>query len=420
MNEQLELEYEKNIEKMKGFIKPNFSISISGLTELLAVLGIFVAVSLFVGIIMFFVECPSPTYYLKDLDYVGVFDWLHDYKSYFIEDDGLQIIFCNLFIYVGYLGAILYDWVFIFIEIFLLYKFKKFYDALLPEYQLVKFNKIGVVFWLFLIASIIAYIGQITDSVTLGVIAAICGIVCWVFGCIFFIWLSKKWSQFEAIKHLSYIWCIYFIGGHISIFLYFLALIDMESYDGGPLIIIYQIFDIILLLIFCSYIERKMCISVSERDIDVNSVKTVGQTQSETKEVKSEDVQANIEENNENDEDEEDYDDEELTEEEARYLEDVEFYLEEDGGVITPEARAILQRKCKRWGISEERANELEQLFSSASNTDYTDEEKEYIEIYQELSADGEITERKRRMLERERDLLGISQERAKELEENC
>jgi hypothetical protein len=87
--------------------------------------------------------------------------------------------------------------------------------------------------------------------------------------------------------------------------------------------------------------------------------------------------------------------------------------LEEDGGVITPEARAILQRKCKRWVISEERANEIEQMCVPS----YTEEEKEYIEIYQELCADGEITERKRRMLERERQSLGISEERAKELE---
>ena len=107
----------------------------------------------------------------------------------------------------------------------------------------------------------------------------------------------------------------------------------------------------------------------------------------------------------------------EVTKEEAQYLEEVKFFMEENNGVISSKARDILQRKSQRWGISEERANELEQLFSSASNTDYTDEEKEYIEIYQELSADGEITERKRRMLERERQSFGISEERAKELE---
>ena len=44
----------------------------------------------------------------------------------------------------------------------------------------------------------------------------------------------------------------------------------------------------------------------------------------------------------------------------------------------------------------------------------------EYVEIYKEISEEGEITERKRRMLERERESLGISEERAKELEENC
>ena len=66
--------------------------------------------------------------------------------------------------------------------------------------------------------------------------------------------------------------------------------------------------------------------------------------------------------------------------------------------------------------------NELTANFQSIESKlqSLRDEEKEYIEIYQELSAHGEITERKRRMLERERESLGISEERAKELEENC
>ena len=42
---------------------------------------------------------------------------------------------------------------------------------------------------------------------------------------------------------------------------------------------------------------------------------------------------------------------------------------------------------------------------------------EQYIDIYKELCADGEITERKRKMLNREREELGISEERAKELE---
>jgi uncharacterized membrane protein YhaH (DUF805 family) len=103
---------------------------------------------------------------------------------------------------------------------------------------------------------------------------------------------------------------------------------------------------------------------------------------------------------------------EELAPNEAKYKEEVLFLLEE--GAIDAEGRKLLERKRVRWEISEERANEIEQMCFSAS---YTKEEQEYMEIYQELCADGEMTERKRRMLDRERDLLGISQERAKELE---
>ena len=106
---------------------------------------------------------------------------------------------------------------------------------------------------------------------------------------------------------------------------------------------------------------------------------------------------------------------EELAPNEAKYKEEVLFLLEE--GAIDAEGRKLLERKRVRWEISEERANEIEQMCISPS---LSDEEKEYIEIYQELSADGEITERKRRMLDRERQSLGISEERAKELEENC
>jgi hypothetical protein len=85
----------------------------------------------------------------------------------------------------------------------------------------------------------------------------------------------------------------------------------------------------------------------------------------------------------------------------------------EDDGIIDSDERKLLERKRVRFGISEERAIEIEQMCVPS----YTEEEKEYIEIYQELCADGEITERKRRMLERERQSLGISEERAKELE---
>ena len=85
----------------------------------------------------------------------------------------------------------------------------------------------------------------------------------------------------------------------------------------------------------------------------------------------------------------------------------------EEGGVITSDERRLLERKRVRWGITEERAKEIEQMCSPT----LTETEQEYIEIYKELCADGEVTERRRRMLDREREELGISEQRAKELE---
>ena len=47
-----------------------------------------------------------------------------------------------------------------------------------------------------------------------------------------------------------------------------------------------------------------------------------------------------------------------------------------------------------------------------------SDEEKEYIEIYKDMLEDGKISERRRKILNKEAESLGISQSRVKELEE--
>ena len=47
----------------------------------------------------------------------------------------------------------------------------------------------------------------------------------------------------------------------------------------------------------------------------------------------------------------------------------------------------------------------------------FTDEEKEYMEILDDIIEDGTIPDNVRRLLERERKSFGISEERAKELE---
>lgn len=104
--------------------------------------------------------------------------------------------------------------------------------------------------------------------------------------------------------------------------------------------------------------------------------------------------------------------DESLTPNEEKYKEEVLFCLEDDGE-ISSEERIMLERKRKRFGITEERALTIEKMCAPS----LTEAEQEYVDIYKELCADGEITERKRRLLNRERESLGISEQRCVELE---
>lgn len=104
--------------------------------------------------------------------------------------------------------------------------------------------------------------------------------------------------------------------------------------------------------------------------------------------------------------------DESLTPNEEKYKEEVLFCLEDDGE-ISSEERIILECKRNRFGITEERALAIEKMCAPS----LTEAEQEYVDIYKELCADGGITERKRRLLNRERESLGISEQRAKELE---
>lgn len=105
----------------------------------------------------------------------------------------------------------------------------------------------------------------------------------------------------------------------------------------------------------------------------------------------------------------------ELTDEEQKYLEEVKFCFEEDHS-ISDSDRKYLERKRAKLGVSEERARIIEDTVVSGDGALTTDE-KEYIEIYKDFVSDGEITDRARRVLERERESLGISAERASELE---
>lgn len=101
------------------------------------------------------------------------------------------------------------------------------------------------------------------------------------------------------------------------------------------------------------------------------------------------------------------------TEDEKEYLEELKTCLEERGDISASERR-LLERLRKHLGISEERALELEESLKPS----LTDDEKEYLEEYKLCLEDGgEISASERRLLDKLRNRLGISEERAKEIE---
>ncbi len=103
----------------------------------------------------------------------------------------------------------------------------------------------------------------------------------------------------------------------------------------------------------------------------------------------------------------------EVDDNEQEYLDEVKACLEDDGQ-ITDKERRLLDRLRKSLGISEKRAKELEASVSSLS-----DDEKEYLEELRACMQDGNISDRERRLLDRLRKSLGISESRAKELEKS-
>ena len=85
-----------------------------------------------------------------------------------------------------------------------------------------------------------------------------------------------------------------------------------------------------------------------------------------------------------------------------------------EDGVIGDAERRLLERKRQKYCVSEERATLIEESCAPSLSA----EEKEYIEIYKDMLEDGEISERRRKILNKEAESLGISPSRAKELEE--
>lgn len=97
---------------------------------------------------------------------------------------------------------------------------------------------------------------------------------------------------------------------------------------------------------------------------------------------------------------------------EEEYLTELKEILAD--GEISPRERRLLEKIRIQSGISEERAAELE---NSLTALKLTKEEQEYLDEYKDVIADGEITEKARRLLDKFRKLNGISEERAKEIE---
>ncbi len=102
----------------------------------------------------------------------------------------------------------------------------------------------------------------------------------------------------------------------------------------------------------------------------------------------------------------------EYSDNEREYLNIVKELLEDDAE-ITPRERKMLDRIRQSLGISEERATELEDSLTPQ----LTEDEQEYVEMYQEYAEKGEITEKERRRLDKFAAALGISEERMKEIE---
>ena len=101
---------------------------------------------------------------------------------------------------------------------------------------------------------------------------------------------------------------------------------------------------------------------------------------------------------------------------EEEYLDNLCELLEDDAE-ITPRERKMLDRIRQKLGISEERAKELEALLSKPQ---LTEDEQEYLDMYREYAEKGSVTEKERRRLDKFAAAMGISEERANEIEQMC
>lgn len=86
-------------------------------------------------------------------------------------------------------------------------------------------------------------------------------------------------------------------------------------------------------------------------------------------------------------------------------------------GIVSERERRLLDKLRDKLGLSVYRAKELENALVKPL---LSSEEAEYLEEYNAVSKDGQVSENERRLLDKLRVMLGLSYERAKELEEKA
>lgn len=101
----------------------------------------------------------------------------------------------------------------------------------------------------------------------------------------------------------------------------------------------------------------------------------------------------------------------EISASEQEYIDELKEMLAE--GELTPLERRLLDKIRISLGISDERAIQLEESLQPT----LTDEEQDYLNEYKAIIAEGEPTDRNLRLLSKFRKALDISEERAEEIE---
>ena len=97
----------------------------------------------------------------------------------------------------------------------------------------------------------------------------------------------------------------------------------------------------------------------------------------------------------------------------SSYRKEVLFVLQD--GAIGATERKLLEKKRKRLGLTEEQAREIEY---SCSTPSMSEAELEYADTYKDLVEDGEPTGRLRKLLNREAEALGLSPEQVAKVEQ--